>query len=629
MQIPKEVVLKTELLAGRLQDLLPLAARKTKRAYEALEIALQQEYPRYASNAVAKYRLARTITDTGRQHLLTDVYEPLDLQFGNEPRRPSVSFDELQTAGRLLMVLGSGGSGKSTLLRYLFLNTLFGSRSQVPLFVELSQLGNVLDLSLELAILRSVSSLGLNIEEESLRQLLGTGRLVLFLDGFDEIDPRASPTVANRIIELSDRYRRCPIVVTSRPFGRAFTWPSFTEMWLAPMTPQQCRALLTRVPFDDAKRFAFLDRLDGLWLDHKEFLGSPLLSTLMLMTFGQWGPGSPSSHMFFEQAYYTLFYRHDASKVGFERRTHSGLAKDGLAEVTKVIFTQAVADERVRLRDADIEEYVRIAKAIVPGLDAIPWEAIRDDLLTTVSMLVPDGLEYQPVHRSFAEYFAAQFVRTLPPEHRREALRSLRENVGRQKVLDFLWDIDAGMILSDLVLPELEELRLLWSSEGTDDERLAFFTRRFEVTVEVAGYLRIRHRRLPDFMTWLLRIGLARPAPERLAWEERSLAKGGLDFSLTSAKTVERLRELSGKRAEGLQRVTLDVVEGTTIRAFLFPSSTDEAPQTLQAVRDEIIDLAIPAINEVCSCYRQLWETVSARTDSRRAALLGIVHRLV
>ena len=73
-------------------------------------------------------------------------------------------------------------------------------------------------------------------------------------------------------------------------------------------------------PIDLAVREQFIAALTPEYFSRlSEFLSIPLLATLMLMTYSDFAHVPQKMYIFYEQAFQTLFYKHDAIKGAFSR----------------------------------------------------------------------------------------------------------------------------------------------------------------------------------------------------------------------------------------------------------------------------------------------------------------------
>jgi hypothetical protein len=129
----------------------------------------------------------------------------------------------------------------------------------------------------------------------------------------------------------------------------------------------------------------------------------------MMLTYSDTN-GIPSRmHLFYEQAYETLFYRHDAWKdVGFQRVHYCDLAID---EFKRVLATFCMASYKKSIYKFTLTSILTLIKqaADFERID-LKQEEFLKDLVESVCILQNDGLEYSFTHRSFQEYFAAAFI---------------------------------------------------------------------------------------------------------------------------------------------------------------------------------------------------------------------------
>ena len=80
------------------------------------------------------------------------------------------------------------------------------------------------------------------------------------------------------------------------------------------------------------------------------------------------------------------------------------------------------------------------------------------DLLSSVCLLVEDGLEVAFAHRSFQEYFVALYISTEAPEIQSKLIARYSKNIRSDKVISLLHEINPDLVERSLILPELEKL---------------------------------------------------------------------------------------------------------------------------------------------------------------------------
>jgi predicted NACHT family NTPase len=143
-----------------------------------------------------------------------------------------------------LRVLGKPGSGKTTFLQYLAIQCNQGNfaANLVPIFITLRDFA---DESKEtgafnlLNYLRSeFSTCGIS-EQFAIETLLREGRVLLLLDGLDEVLDRDNNAVLKEIRRFSEKYPKNLFVVTSRTAAKTFNLRRFTDVEIAPFTQEQ------------------------------------------------------------------------------------------------------------------------------------------------------------------------------------------------------------------------------------------------------------------------------------------------------------------------------------------------------------------------------------------------------
>jgi formylglycine-generating enzyme required for sulfatase activity len=158
-------------------------------------------------------RVSIPVPEVGRGHCrLEAVYVPLELHHGDESETKTLTWSGLLTQKRVL-VSGDPGAGKSTLLRWAALavvdrrlqmlgagSTSGGQRGhevpstgRLPIWVDLTDVaarfrpGSTLEEIADWESWLSVLAASASLSEPQMRQLLGLGDVVLFLDKLDEV----------------------------------------------------------------------------------------------------------------------------------------------------------------------------------------------------------------------------------------------------------------------------------------------------------------------------------------------------------------------------------------------------------------------------------------------------------
>ncbi|MBD2019265.1 NACHT domain-containing protein [Leptolyngbya sp. FACHB-36] len=188
------------------------------------------------------------------KNINVENFERFGLSNVQEKRVPGI---EAVEAHQNLLILGKPGAGKSTFLKHLTLQCV-GEKFQterIPVFVTLKDFAEATDQPSLLDYLKQIfSSYGvapdvkvktglleslLNWNETSVEQLLRHGRLLILLDGLDEVRETDSTRVLQQIQSFADQYDQNQLVMTCRIAAKEYIFKQFTEVEIADFTDEQ------------------------------------------------------------------------------------------------------------------------------------------------------------------------------------------------------------------------------------------------------------------------------------------------------------------------------------------------------------------------------------------------------
>ncbi|MHC5615640.1 MAG: NACHT domain-containing protein [Nostoc sp.] len=146
-----------------------------------------------------------------------------------------------------LRVLGKPGIGKTTFLQYLAIQCNQGAfaANQVPIFITLRNFAEESKFTNEFSLLKYIRQEfhTSRISDPSvIETLLNAGRVLLLLDGMDEVLNQQSNAVLNEIRKFSEKYHKNQFVATCRTAVQKLRLRGFTDVEIAPFTLEQIRA---------------------------------------------------------------------------------------------------------------------------------------------------------------------------------------------------------------------------------------------------------------------------------------------------------------------------------------------------------------------------------------------------
>lgn len=218
--------------------------------------------------------------------------------------------------------------------KYLFLDEV-SKKDYIPVFIELKDINQV-DGEYEISdfIFQRLYTLGGTLKKECMEYALQSGCFLFLLDGYDEISTDKKDVFFRKLDNFCDRFSENYFVISSRPYSEFVEFQRFSVLSLCNLNKKQALSLVKKIEFDSEIKLRFLKSLDqNLYERHKSFASNPLLLNIMLLTFDNYAEIPEKLHLFYANAFETLYSKHDATKSGFRRELRSELSYDTFKKV--------------------------------------------------------------------------------------------------------------------------------------------------------------------------------------------------------------------------------------------------------------------------------------------------------
>ena len=418
---------------------------------------LKTTYSAYLKRILERHSKSKSFFVRSEAVPIYDFFVPPNLS--NQQRQLSApTAANLAAVSPATIVTGSGGCGKTMLMRH-FLVSCIRERDKIPVIVELRQLNNS-DKSLQDTVLQTLEANGLDVDPNYIERAFEAGHFCLLLDGFDELLNQLREPLIQQIQQFHETYPKNWIFVSSRPDAKLEGLVGFSSFIVDPLDLDQAVELVQKLPFDDPLKELFIGSLhSGLYEKHKSFLSNPLLLSIMLLTFRDIAHIPSKLSIFYQQAYESLFQKHDALKGGFQRDRRTRLDIQDFARVFSAFCVQSYDQRQFSFTQSQALQYFDQARNI-SGIE-FDSEGVLQDSMQAVCLMIEDGLEIGFAHRSFQEFFVAQFIFSSPPDTKEKLIERFAQSGGVDAVLQLLFEMDPYAVEEHYLLPSIEKIKTL------------------------------------------------------------------------------------------------------------------------------------------------------------------------
>ena len=354
-------------------------------------------------------------------------------------------------AAEHVLLVGRPGSGKSTALARLLLqeaeNALSDRLAKIPVLVELRYLpseANESSVSDRILAFIHKHDPALDIDEAGIKQLLRQGRLLLLVDGVNELPSDRGRAQVNQFRELYQK--TCPMIFTTRELSAGGDLGIAKRLEMQPLTePQMQQFVMAYLPTQGER---LLRQLSGRL---REFGQTPLLLWMLCSLFQQSEQIPPNLGMVFR-----------AFTVGYGDRIKQDvtLSKDSRAWwgrllqylAFKMTCGENLTELQVAISRREAELFlVEFLRGKVEFADDLAVRWLEDLLKHHLIQISNDRIEFR--HQLIQEYYAAEWLLGLLP--------SLSDARLQQVYLNYLKWTEPLALMLELVEGEEQAVRVV------------------------------------------------------------------------------------------------------------------------------------------------------------------------
>ena len=340
-----------------------------------------------------------------------EIYYAAHLKQGKGVRTINSADEFFSERIRLAVIHGTAGQGKSVFLRYLCLHDLRQGK-KIPLFIELRKIDK--DNDLLVLIRKHVISLGFKEEliESAIGSMLNTGKIRIYLDGFDEVKREYALSVKEHIQTLLNKNQKLEIVLSSRPGALSqylIDIGRLQQYEIAPLTEKDYAGFFDKIGVPPETKERLLVAIHRSNAQIKRLLSTPLMLTLLVLTCGMQQDLPDTLPEFYDSLFNLLSSMHDGTKPGYVRQKATSLSNLELEALFRAFsFSSKELVGRISLNPSQFEQSFQYALKLTEA--KCITEGFRTDVTETVCLMVKEGMDTTFVHKSIQEYYAASFI---------------------------------------------------------------------------------------------------------------------------------------------------------------------------------------------------------------------------
>jgi hypothetical protein len=396
-------------------------------------------------------RRVKTIWQAEKEVDLMDFYYPSKIKVGEE-EKVIRQLEDLNYQGNVV-VEGTIGQGKSIFFRYLTSQEMLKGKA-IPLFVELRRIRE--NETIVDHLVDEVQSLGLQVDSKTLLFLAQHGKVILFLDAFDEVSENRRASLITEIERLIKRYDKLRVLISSRPHSGIAASPLFRVFKLCPLAQGEYENVIPCMVKDQKQAREITKIIEHSKKGISRLLTTPLMVALVVVRYRMEQTIPETAIAFYDGLFDLLLVRHDKTKPGYKRPRQSKLGDSALRRIFNgICFLTRKADKGI-LAKHDLQRTTQQAIRIAQ-LEA-DEDAVLADIIRITCLILEEGGECKFIHKSVQEYHAACFVKERPDELAARFYKKVRNRwrIWEQE-LDFLEQMDTYRYYKDFLIPDIME----------------------------------------------------------------------------------------------------------------------------------------------------------------------------
>ena len=347
--------------------------------------------------------------------------------------RPAIRLGGLQAVESHyhLIVLGKPGAGKTTFLQAIALQCDRGNFQShcVPLFIRLKNFAEDAKDDSQVSLLRYLYQqlASCDISQEGVETLLEHGRILLLLDGLDEVPPDRIEEITKQLRQFAERYYKNYLTISCRPAAYQYRFTGFTEVEIADFTPEQIAAFVRKWFVSVARNSAeeglalateFMEQLKRPENRQiRELAGTPILLNLTCLVFQARANFPILRAKLYQQGLDILLVRWDETRGIKRNNLYHNLSLSHKLKLLSQLAAQTFERGEYFFDKRKLKQYIVAYLQTLPDIETTSefFQRESEELLKSIErqhgLLVEQARDiYSFSHLTFQEYLTSRYL---------------------------------------------------------------------------------------------------------------------------------------------------------------------------------------------------------------------------
>lgn len=329
---------------------------------------------------------------------------------------------EVANKKQYLMVLGGPGAGKSTFLRKMGMEALKGEKGGfkhncIPVFIELKRFASS-DIDIEKFIIEEFRICGFPVPDQFTAKALERGKLLILLDGLDEVPSQNLNETISQIQNFVDTYHQNRFIASCRTAAYRGNFRRFSDVAMADFDDEQIQQFINNWFHgeDDQqtktgeKCWELLEKPENQAA--KELAHTPLLLTFLCLVYDRSQNFPNNRSVLYKKALRILLEEWASEKRILREEIYQGLHTELEELLLSEIAYTGFASNRLFFSQSEIVDQIKTFLA--GNLNApqhLDGEAVLNAIAIQQGILVERAEDvFSFSHLTLQEYLTAQYI---------------------------------------------------------------------------------------------------------------------------------------------------------------------------------------------------------------------------